>query len=297
MKTSPSLFHILLAFAAGITTHPLQAQVALTGTSYAETFDGIALGLPPGWSVRTNATPTSLGIPAAFTAMATNWAASSGQFANFASTISNSGTNFTGTEVPTNQASCLNRCLGVRQTGSCGDPGAAFVFQIQNTLGLAGLELTIDCNLLNAQGRSTVWTLDYGIGSSPATFVALDTCLDPGTFGIVRKTVSFGAALDNQSENVWIRIVALNASAGSGSRDTFGIDNFQLSYRSQGVVAPIPLRIEPSAGKVILTWSNASFGLQAAPSVAGAFTNVPGATSPFTNTMSGGQKFFRLKTN
>ncbi|HZL42747.1 MAG TPA: hypothetical protein VFD66_05665 [Verrucomicrobiae bacterium] len=297
MKTSASLFHILLAFAAGIITHPLQAQVTLTGTSYAETFDGIASGLPPGWSVRTNATATSLGIPAPFTAMATNWAASSGQFANFASTISNSGTNFTGTEAPTNQAACLNRSLGVRQTGSCGDPGAAFVFQIQNTLGLAGLELTIDCNLLNAQGRSTVWTLDYGIGASPGTFVALDTCQDPGTFGTVRKTVSLGTALDNRSENVWLRIVALNASTGTGSRDTFGIDNFQLNYRAQGVVTPIPLRIEPAAGKVVLTWSNASFGLQAAPSVAGTFTNVPGATSPFTNAVSSDQKFFRLKAN
>jgi hypothetical protein len=295
MKTNPCLYKILLALVAGSLT--ASAQITLTGTNYTETFDGISSGLPPGWSVRTNVTATSLGTAAAFTSATTNWAASSGQFANYAATLSNSGTNFLGTESPSIQAGCTNRNPGIRQTGSFGDPGAAFVLHLQNTLGLADLRLQLDCNLLNAQGRSTLWTIDYGIGNSPGSFAPLDTFMDPGGFGTTTRTVSFGTALDNLDQNVWIRVVALDSSTGSGSRDTFGIDNFRLSYDASGVVPPVVLGIKPSAGKVVLTWTNAAFALQAAPAVTGAYTNIPGATSPYTNSLTGSQKYFRLKAN
>jgi len=45
---------------------------------------------------------------------------------------------------------------------------------------------------------------------------------------------------------------------------------------------------------VVPSWANPAFGLQSAPAITGTFTNVPGATSPYTNTFSGGQRFFRL---
>jgi hypothetical protein len=34
-----------------------------------------------------------------------------------------------------------------------------------------------------------------------------------------------------------------------------------------------------------------------APAITGTFTNVPGATSPYTNVITGGQQFFRLKSS
>jgi hypothetical protein len=37
--------------------------------------------------------------------------------------------------------------------------------------------------------------------------------------------------------------------------------------------------------------------LQSAPTVTGTYTNVPGATSPYTNAITGSQKFFRLIAN
>jgi hypothetical protein len=43
----------------------------------------------------------------------------------------------------------------------------------------------------------------------------------------------------------------------------------------------------------IKLWS-AGFALQSAPAASGSFTNIPGATSPYTNPISGGQQFFRL---
>jgi hypothetical protein len=52
-----------------------------------------------------------------------------------------------------------------------------------------------------------------------------------------------------------------------------------------------------SAGRppVVFSWGNPSFSLSAAPTATGVYTNVPGAASPYTNTVSGSQTFFRLQ--
>jgi hypothetical protein len=44
-----------------------------------------------------------------------------------------------------------------------------------------------------------------------------------------------------------------------------------------------------------LNWTNAGFSLQSAPAVTGTFTNIHGATSPYTNPAPRAQQFFRLK--
>lgn len=57
---------------------------------------------------------------------------------------------------------------------------------------------------------------------------------------------------------------------------------------------PIPLRIQQVGGNVVLTWSNLTFSLQGAAAVTGTYTNVTGATSPYTNPITGPVGFFRL---
>jgi hypothetical protein len=47
--------------------------------------------------------------------------------------------------------------------------------------------------------------------------------------------------------------------------------------------------------QIVLTWTNAGFNLQFAPSAAGTFTNIPGATSPHTNDLLGAGGYFRLQ--
>jgi len=59
-------------------------------------------------------------------------------------------------------------------------------------------------------------------------------------------------------------------------------------------VTPPSLIIQSSGQAVILSWSTPAFSLQSAPAVTGTYTNVPDATSPYTNTISGPQQFFRL---
>jgi hypothetical protein len=230
-----------------------QATITLSGTSYTQDFNGIGAGLPDGWSVKTAATVSSLGSPATFVVAKTNWAASNGQFANYASATSDGGTPFAGTETTTVQGANLNRALAVRTTAGFGDPGAAFLLHILNTTNLGSFQLNLDMLLLSVQGRSNVWTVDYGIGATPTTFTPVGSqnalsSTTGGVFGKTNRTFSFGTALDNQSQDVWIRIANFVAAPGSGSRPTFGIDNVTLSYTPVAAVTnPAAITSQPQS--------------------------------------------------
>ena len=67
------------------------------------------------------------------------------------------------------------------------------------------------------------------------------------------------------------------------------IDNISLTR-------PVPptLNIRLLAGNVVLTWTNAAYGLQAAPSLIGAYTNITSSASPYTDAITGPSRFFRL---
>jgi hypothetical protein len=62
------------------------------------------------------------------------------------------------------------------------------------------------------------------------------------------------------------------------------------------VIKP-PLNFQWLGNQLVLSWTNADFGLQSAPDLAGTFTNVLGASSPYTNLSTAGQQFFRLISN
>ncbi len=46
---------------------------------------------------------------------------------------------------------------------------------------------------------------------------------------------------------------------------------------------------------LVLTWGAPLFALQSAPSLDGPWATIPGATSPYTNSITDAQKYFRLK--
>lgn len=62
-------------------------------------------------------------------------------------------------------------------------------------------------------------------------------------------------------------------------------------------VAPIPLVATRWGNQIVLNWNDPGFGLQSGPNATGTFTNIPGASSPYTNALSGRARFFRLKEN
>jgi uncharacterized repeat protein (TIGR03803 family) len=59
----------------------------------------------------------------------------------------------------------------------------------------------------------------------------------------------------------------------------------------------LPLVIQSSGNAVVLSWTDPALALQAAPFAGGSYTNIPGATSPYTNAMDAPQQFFRLIGN
>lgn len=219
-------------------------QVVLSSSPYIQDFNQIGSGLPTGWTVRTGSTSSALGTSGTLVTTNTAWNSTSGNFRNVAAAA---GLTFASST--TEQNNSTNRVLGVRQTASFGDPGAAFVLQLANTTGLTNFQLSFKLQSLDggSTGRTTTWRVDYGFGSSPTTFTTVTT--SPATltttlaasgtsWGSTDVTINFGTALDNNASNVWIRIVTLTASTGSSNRPTTGIDDFQLSFAAGDVTPP-----------------------------------------------------------
>jgi hypothetical protein len=73
--------------------------------------------------------------------------------------------------------------------------------------------------------------------------------------------------------------------------------NYEFATIKYAMVQPVPLLIRQVGNQIVLNWTNAAFGLQVAPSVSGVYTNVPGATSPYSTPITGGGQFFRLISN
>lgn len=213
-----------------------QAQLTLTGTSYTQNFDNIGTGLPIGWEVDSNATATGKGIGIAYDTTKTNWSNSTttnGKFRNYAAKGS-----LPWNETTANQALATNRALGVRQVGTL-DSQLAFTLQIANTTGLSNFNLSFNLMSLDSTSpRVTTWRVDYGFGAVPSTFTAATATgtLTTGgnTFSQSTINVNFGTALNNQTGPVWLRIVALNKTTGSGNRATTGIDDFNLTWTGAG---------------------------------------------------------------
>ena len=228
---SPLLLGLLGAGLLGFANQAAQAQtpVTLASTPYTENFDNLASGLPTGFAVYTGASATAVGTAATFAPAKAAWNGTAGGFKNVAS-----ATGLTATATTADQDASTNRALAVRQTGSLGDPGAAFVFQAANTSGKTDFSLSFKLQSLdNSVGRTVNWTVDYATGATPTAFTPLasGTGSTSPTFGSNTVTASFGTALDNQTGPVWIRVVTLAPSTGSGSRPTSAIDDFSLSWQ------------------------------------------------------------------
>ena len=231
--------HILRLFSLtgslGLLAVSMHAQVGLTAGGYAESFDGLGSGLPPGWSARTGASASALGSPATFDGAPYAWSSTGGGFHNYAST-DGLGAGATAAQ----QAAASDRALGVRPTGTSGDPGAAFVLQVADTLGYQDFTVSWSFHLVDEEGRQGSWTLDYALGGNPAAFTSLHT-FGRDTWGSQLESVALPAAVNDQAQPLWIRLAALTPTTGTGSRDSVAVDDFRLAYRP---VAEVP---EPGA--------------------------------------------------
>ncbi|HEX5651770.1 MAG TPA: DUF5689 domain-containing protein [Chitinophagaceae bacterium] len=220
---------------------PPPAGLNLTTSPYVQNFDGIAGGYPQGVYGKVGATAASLGSADAGiynSFAATPWNQTSAGVKNFAS-----ATGLTAASDAAAQAASTNRAFGFRQTGTAttgGDPGFAYTFEIANTTGKTNFQMSfilqqLDPTTPGSTPRVSTWTVEYGLGDNPGSFTSVTTApvtltTTFGTWASTPVTVNFGNALDNQNQKVWIRIVALNATTGSGSRPSTAIDDLQLSW-------------------------------------------------------------------
>lgn len=238
------------------------AQLSLTGTSYTQDFNAIEAGLPTGWSVRTGATATALGTDATSSAIltpgsTTTWSATGGGFKNFASgipfpTYASGTTALQGTET--------NRALGLRQV-TASNTEVAFVLQLANTANLNNFDLSFNLQSLDSTSpRVATWVVDYAVGANPTTFTpatATGTLTTGGnTFSKNTINVDFGTALDNHSGPVYIRVVSLTATSGTGNRPSTAIDNFSLTWTGAATATNIlATNYTPTGNNVPLTTS------------------------------------------
>lgn len=259
MKNKNLLFVASLVVTGFLAARPAAAQpIVLSGTNYSQNFDSLSSGLPQAWNTYSTATSTTQGNIAVYHSSPTNWSQTSALFWNMASL-----TNSDGSAVPTNsttaqQSNVLNRVIGIRQTGTAntgGDPGASIAVELNDTTIGSSFNVSFDWLQLADATRTTVWELDYGLGSTPSLYTKIAQWTNGGQLpsqivtnyiGVTNLSFSFGSALDNQNQNVWIRIAALNATTGSGSRCGFGFDNFNLTWSPPVLVTnPIVITAQP----------------------------------------------------
>ncbi|HWC61420.1 MAG TPA: choice-of-anchor tandem repeat GloVer-containing protein [Verrucomicrobiae bacterium] len=129
----------------------------------------------------------------------------------------------------------------------------------------------------------------YGtaLGATNSTVFAINT--DGTDF---KTLYTFG---DNDGSNPNAVILSGNTLYGTAH---YGGSGGTGSNPSRGtvfrLVVPISLYYQNFADSLVLSWNDPVNILQAASAVTGTYTNVPGATSPYTNAVTGPQEFFRL---
>jgi DNA-binding beta-propeller fold protein YncE len=182
------------------------------------------------------------------------------EFAYSGGTLNKDGTIFAGS------SSGLNTPLGLAFDGSNN-------LYVANFVGNTIEEFAFNGGMLNANG-----TTFASSGLNNPAGLAFDSS------GNLYVANNFNATIEKFSSTG----NDLDSFAATVSKPTFLA--FQPPF-------PMPLYLQLTGTNLVLTWTNALFNLQAAPAVAGSYTNIPGAISPYTNAITGSQQFFRLQAN
>jgi uncharacterized repeat protein (TIGR03803 family) len=140
-------------------------------------------------------------------------------------------------------------------------------------------------------GGTLYGATQYGGSSDKGTVFKITTA---GSGFTVLKNFTGGSDGANPMAGLVLSSNMLYGTTRAGGLSGHGTV-FSLGLSS--TLAPIPLNITNINRVVVLNWSDSAFLLQASTLVTGVYTNVPGATSPYTNTFKETTKFFRLQAN
>ena len=109
------------------------------------------------------------------------------------------------------------------------------------------------------------------------------------TWSIDGLTIAAFTNITLTGSNIFVGHWDKFASLSGSPSFSFGLrDNLRVEVP---VLPAIPLSIQLINNAVVLSWSDPSFILQAAPTVIGVYTNVPVATSPYPNPMTAHNSF------
>ncbi len=109
----------------------------------------------------------------------------------------------------------------------------------------------------------------------------------------------FGSPVYHASKN-GTQVVAASDGMNGGAQQIIAVTKPSPRLLVAGTTGVYELPLVPTLSlnrvgqQIVLSWTNAAFVLQSGTNVMGTFTNIPGAGSPYTNTIFGSQRFFRL---
>jgi uncharacterized repeat protein (TIGR03803 family) len=136
------------------------------------------------------------------------------------------------------------------------------------------------------------------------TYFGGDTNLNSGNgYGTLFSITTDGALTSlfrfNNTNGAGPRVAMTPGFDGNWYGTTYsGTNNFGTVFRLVlGASTGVVLNFKIHDGHYILTWSNPAYSLLSATNVAGSYSPVSGATSPYTNALSGTRRFFQLFGN
>lgn len=210
---------------------PYTAGISLEGTSQVLfNCDHLDSLWPSGMRICTGSTAVRAGEPAIYAGAKVSWGSSAGGFKNLASAVG-----LTAASTQAQQQAATDRCLGIRQVTAT-DKGVALLLEINNTLGRKHLTLDFLLQSLDgAAGRTAAWTVDYALGSHPASFIPVATTpalltTGNGIFGVIPVQAILPDEVSDSGKKLTVRLVILSATTGSGNRPATGIDNIRLGW-------------------------------------------------------------------
>jgi hypothetical protein len=216
-----------------------------------------------------------------------------------------------GPDIPSNVSPSYSTPDGLLTlTGYSDTPGTvpANLYENVNWFGIAGgnnNESIDSAESLNVQFAAGAGLSGIGTRYTSGQVIISGFASDPGfsdPSGIATGVSYSGGTLSYtfnapHSPEIVVGFTNLSASVGQTlSMHTDGNPGSQLTLTRINYttsVAPVTLSIARSGGSVVLSWPNGT--LQQSTNVGGTYGDVIGATNPFTNAISGTQRFFRVK--
>lgn len=186
--------------------------------------------------------------------------------------------------------------------------GSSFDYGTLTTLKYSSAGLPLWTNAYDGAGLSTEAFPKLALDGVGNVFVAGTSANSGG--GYDYATIAYSASgmplwtnryHELGNGNDYVRAIAVDGTGnvfvtGDSFDGTNKFDYVTIKYSSSVPIAP-SLDFAWADNKIVLSWTNTGFALQCAATVSSVFTNIPNATSPYTNPATAPQQFFRLNSN